>query len=461
MRRALAAIGTLTFSLWTSAVAQSTDEPRTMAVQSRFPPLFLADAPKGGAHPIGGPAFRFHQIANDALAPTGLQLTFHTSGEVTTFDEGRVDGPVVSLDGSFETLHHAVAAGAVDASIGLANMNGQPFGELLVAALPFGLEPDEFIGWLYRGGGLALQQELYDEAFEQNLVVLPVGVTSTQGGGWFPTPLPDPTSKAGLDGESAMRDLCQRGWIVRWPQPGADVWRRACAEVGVATQWLGEQTRCQIAADPCPTDDNPVVNLPESLSFGGFVPGGLPQNLVRHGQIDAWELNLPLTDALMMKHALGFGGQPTEDVDLSPVIERAPYYYGGTWHQPLSYIELIINRSIWDQLSETQQTLLRIAAKAATLDALSAGMAAQDEGIRILQSQGAVIDRWPEPLLARLRTASEAYLDEKAAVRQRANDDAYARVLTSMRRYAESHRAYHDFGDINQGRWFQRTTGSP
>ena len=140
-----------------------------ISLQSQFPPLIIKEAPAGGAHPIGGPALDFVRRANVSLEPLGAEIAFHLTGDMCTWDEGAVEPSIVAFPTDFPNLHEAVAAGAdmggVDMGIGLANMNGHPFGQLIVAGLPFGLEPDEFAAWLYAGGGLDLQQEIYDEKF--------------------------------------------------------------------------------------------------------------------------------------------------------------------------------------------------------------------------------------------------------------------------------------------------------
>jgi len=143
-------------------------------------PLPSRDALTGGAHPVGGPSMIFVDLANDHSHLTGIEFAVD--------QRFGADAPA--------SLHGAVALssakGGFDAGIGLAIANGHPFGELLVAGLPFGMSPDEFMAYLYEGGGLELQQQLYDEALEKSLVVIPVAITGGQGAGWFPRPLPDP-----------------------------------------------------------------------------------------------------------------------------------------------------------------------------------------------------------------------------------------------------------------------------
>lgn len=456
-------VATAALLVWgASAIAESNSVIR---LQSPFPPLLVADAPNGGAHPIGGPVMHFVDITNELLRPMDLQIAFHVSGDIHPADIGRVGTPMVAIPGDFPSIHAAVAAGAagggVDAGVGLPNMSGQPFGELLVAALPFGMEPDEYAAYLYEGGGLALQQELYDTAFDGQIVVLPIAITPTQGGGWFPAPLPDPDQDDALSAEAAMARLCHTPMIVRWPEPGSQVWRRACTDVGVETALIGAGTRCADVAAGCPSADNPVTHESSSLTFGGFVFGGLPHRLALLGHIDAYELNTPYTDVIMMKLAQGAEMTPNAEADLRPVIEKAPYYYGSTWHQPLSYVELLVNRSVWDGLSPDQRRAIDTAARAATLANWAVSLDYQDRGMALLEANGAVTLRWPEGLLALLRAASDRYLDERADALAAKGDASYRRVLDHQRAYMRRHQLYWDLGDVNQGRAGLPTSPDP
>lgn len=431
-------------------------EPRAIAIQSEYPPLQFAGAPAGGAHPVGGPALRFVNTANRLFAMRNISMQLHVSGEIHPADDGTVEPSVVVLGNEFRTLYEATAAGSsnggLDAAISIAISNGHPFGELLVAGLPFGMPPDEFLAYLYAGGGLALEQELYDEKFDDSLVVLPIAVTAAQSAGWFPSPLPDPAAVPNLTDEQAMAQLCRRPWIVRWPQPATTVWQAACKSVGVESQFIGEKTRCDNSARQCPGPKNPVTTNVSSLTFGGFVPGGLPHSLVLTNNIDAYELNLPLTDVFMMKMALGLTMQANDTADLTPIVAKAPYLYAGAWHQPLSYIEVIFNRTYWDAMGEAEQAIIETAAKASTLENLAASIHAQHEGLKILEANGAVVLRWPDGLLRVLRRSFGQVLDMKAAELAGDGDDSYRRVVNHMRQYISALEKYSDFGDVNHGR---------
>lgn len=430
--------------------------PREIHLQSSFPPLFFKDAPPGGAHPIGGLGYRFFEMANEALAHLDLRLVFHVPGQVHPADAGKVEPPIVRLGERFETIYAAAAAGeaggGIDIGIGIGNQNGFPFGELYVAGLPFGLEAEEFAGYLYGGGGLALQQEIYDRHFDGKLLILPIALTTTQGGGWFPGPLPDPDADPALSDEAAMARLCRKPWIVRWPAPASKVWETACARVGAPAAVIGPETRCKDPRSACPAADNPEAVAIDRLTFGGFVPGVPPHTFLLNGNIDAYELNLPFTEVQMLKMVLGQGERSNAEADLSPVISRAPYYYGQTWHQPLTYIELVVNRAFWEGLPEAARRIIEAAAYRATLENWAVSLSRQGEGIALLQANGAVVLRWPEGLLRLLRAASDDYLERRAEELAAAGDDSYGRALDHMRAYQRRQAVYDDFGDLNQGR---------
>ena len=455
MRRPLAALAALAaaLTLWTGPAAA---EPREIPLQSAFPPLFFRDAPPGGAHPIGGLGYRFVEIANQGLEHLDLSLTFHVPKAVHPADEGKVAAPLLDLAAGFKTIHAAAAAGraagGIDIGIGLGNQNGLDFGELYVAGLPFGMEAEEFAAYLYGGGGLALQQQLYNEHFGGKILVLPIALTTTQGGGWFPEPLPDPDGNPQLSDEAAMAALCRKPWIVRWPEPGSRIWISACEQVGAPAAFIGPSTRCKDPRQACPAADNPPAAQIDRLTFGGFVPGVPPHGFLLNGNIDAYELNLPFTEVQMIKLVLGQTRRANAEADLRPVIARAPYYYGGTWHQPLSYVELVINRNFWDSLPEPARRIIETAAYRATLENWATTLSRQGEGIELLQANGAVLLRWPEGLLRVLRRASNSYFDARAEELTAKGDDSYRRVLAHMRAYERRQAAYGDFGDLNQGR---------
>ncbi|AMY68383.1 TRAP transporter substrate-binding protein [Frigidibacter mobilis] len=52
----------------------------------------------------------------------------------------------------------------------------------LAGAMPFGLGPSDFVGWMWTGGGMEIVQRAYDPL---NIKFLPCSVTAPEPGGWF------------------------------------------------------------------------------------------------------------------------------------------------------------------------------------------------------------------------------------------------------------------------------------
>ncbi|WIX32600.1 hypothetical protein QO259_17595 [Salinicola sp. JS01] len=411
-----------------------------LPVQVQFPPLIMPEAPHGGAHPVGGPANVFIDNANKLLGALDLELVYHVTGSVPDSDRDAVKPKLVSIPGDYANLYEAVAAGpdrgGLAAAIGLPISNGLESGQLLVAGLPFGLHPSEFASWLISGGGLALEQDIYNETFDNNLVVVPIALTSGQEAGFFPERLP-----------TSMTEMCQQPWLARWPAPASGVWHQACQTAGVETTNIGAETLCADPSASCPSEGNPVKHEINTLTFGGFQPGRLPQQLRQLDQVDAYELNLPYTGVLMMKRALGLEKEPNDTVDLSPIIEKAPYFYLNAWHQPLSYIELLVNRQVWESLSEAQRVAIRTSGQASMLATLSIGLEAQGKAIEILERNGAEVNEWPVELLKPLQEATMPYLESRAEANSAEGDDSYRRILDHMRSYQEERQIYFNTAD--------------
>ena len=124
-------------------------------------------------------------------------------------------------------------------------------------------------------------------------------MTSAQGAGYFQEPLPDPDTNSNLTREAAMKQICERPIMVRWPNGGAGIWAEACKRVGVETKSTGTETRCEDSAAICNPQSNPdneVIHTPIALTFGGFAPGVSPHVMFANGNIDSLELNLPSND---------------------------------------------------------------------------------------------------------------------------------------------------------------------
>ena len=65
----------------------------------------------------------------------------------------------------------------------------------LAGAMPFGPDPEVFLGWMWEGGGLEILQKAYDK---YNVKVLPCHLTAPESGGWFNTEINTPADFEGL-----------------------------------------------------------------------------------------------------------------------------------------------------------------------------------------------------------------------------------------------------------------------
>ncbi len=67
----------------------------------------------------------------------------------------------------------------------------------LFSAVPFGPEAGEYMAWLYYGNGLALYQEMYDQA-GFNVKVIPCAIIAPETSGWFAKEINAPADLQGL-----------------------------------------------------------------------------------------------------------------------------------------------------------------------------------------------------------------------------------------------------------------------
>ena len=154
------------------------------------------------------------------------------------FDPGKLVPTLEALD--------AVSNGSVDAAYATSGYwQGKIPSASLFAAVPFGPEAGEFLGWILYDDGAELWQGMYDEA-GYDVKVMPCGIIAPETSGWFKNPI------------ESVADL--EGLNMRFFGLGAEVMQR----LGVST----------------------------SLLAGGDIFPALER-----GAIDATEFSMPLIDA--------------------------------------------------------------------------------------------------------------------------------------------------------------------
>lgn len=90
-------------------------------------------------------------------------------------DPGSIVPPFQMLD--------ALQSGALDAAWSVGGYwGGKDSTFNFFSAIPFGPDNNEYMAWMYAGGGLELMRELYGS---YGVVPIPCGMTSPEAGGWF------------------------------------------------------------------------------------------------------------------------------------------------------------------------------------------------------------------------------------------------------------------------------------
>ncbi|MEM5493409.1 TRAP transporter substrate-binding protein [Hoeflea sp. AS16] len=145
-----------------------------------------------------------------------------------------------------------------------------------------------------------------------------------------------------------------------------------------------------------------------------LVPAGEIYVSLETGRIDATEFSAPQLD-------LGFGFQK--------VVKN--YYFPG-WHQPSSWDSIIINMDVWNGFSEDVQNIMVEACKANITFNLGDQLNAQADAIATIREAGVQIRRFPDEVLAAIRTEAETVLTEEAA-----NDPIFKEAYESLTAYMD------------------------
>jgi TRAP-type mannitol/chloroaromatic compound transport system substrate-binding protein len=154
-----------------------------------------------------------------------------------------------------------------------------------------------------------------------------------------------------------------------------------------------------------------------------LLAGGDVYPALERGTIDATEFSMPAIDL-----NLGF-------------YQIAKHYYFPGWHQQASLFEFLMNRKKWDALSKTQQGQLTVACGDNFREGLTEGEAIQFKALQVLKSKGVQIHRWPDSILAAMKSAWVEVAQEEAA-----SDANFARVWASYSKFRENYKIWKDLG---------------
>lgn len=245
----------------------------------------------------------------------------------------------------------------------------------------------EFIGWLYFGGGLQLRQQYLSEKY--NVVALPYRVNPGEGGGWSVMPLDNLIANPSM-------------WRMRVSGP---------LLVGV----LGQAY--------------PGIYLPATTAGAGDDARRLTLPLDDPSYLNSLEFHIATADDGVCKWTDNLGTHHITEIVDSQGYPTMHYYIDCWWSQA-SIFELWINKSHWDALGSSKQAVIKAAAMASVYDNLVNTLPLQSGVIEKWQSVGVTVHQsWPDTVFKQLEQA------KKAKFREWTRDPKFNAVLSSMERF--------------------------
>jgi len=122
-------------------------------------------------------------------------------------------------------------------------------------------------------------------------------------------------------------------------------------------------------------------------------------------------------------------------IDLKLDLSRmAKYYYFPGWHQPSTWLELMINLDSWNALSPTAKARIRSVCGDNIRYGLADAGAAQFAALKALYAKGVEIEEWPHEIIEAMQTAWKQVVTEQAA-----EDEDFRRVWRSLQSFREDY----------------------
>jgi TRAP-type mannitol/chloroaromatic compound transport system substrate-binding protein len=305
------------------------------------------------------------ELADSLKAASGGSI------EMKVYEPGKLVAPFEILD--------AVSEGKVNAGYYASGYwEGKMPGISLFTAIPFGPEAPEFFAWMFRGNGLKLYQEYYDQA-GYNVWVMPACILSPETSGWFNKPI------------NSVADL--KGLKMRFFGLG-----------GKAMQKLGVSV--------------------------ALLPGGEIFPALEKKALDATEFSMPAID-----QRLGF-------------YKVVKYNYYPGWHQQATFLNLMINKDVWNGMSATQQALIKMACMANLTNTLAHTEAIQGAVIREnIENRGVINMVWSDEMLAAFKGAWE-----EVAVELSAQSPQFKKAYDDLQAFRKDYAYWSKLGFLPRGK---------
>ena len=154
------------------------------------------------------------------------------------------------------------------------------------------------------------------------------------------------------------------------------------------------------------------------------MPGGELYQALEKNVLDGTEYSMPAID---------------EKLGLARV---ARYNYFPGWHQQATILELLVNKTVWDSLSEADRAIIETACQAAMLESFARTEGLQAAAIRRNEEERGVENRvWSPEMLNLYRQTWAA-----VAARESARDPFFAEVWENLQAFRAEYRIWSELG---------------
>lgn len=123
----------------------------------------------------------------------------------------------------------------------------------------------------------------------------------------------------------------------------------------------------------------------------------------------------------------------------------ANFYHFPSWQQPATTAELIINKDVWNGMSDTQRAQVEAAVRQTNMHSLMHANATQNAALQELQDRGVEIVRFSDEMLAQMRSAFKEVVSETAA-----EHPNFKVVWDDLSAFMEDYQAWENVGMIGR-----------
>ena len=151
-----------------------------------------------------------------------------------------------------------------------------------------------------------------------------------------------------------------------------------------------------------------------------LLPGGEIFPALEKGAIDATEFSMPAIDKRLGFHKL------------------VKFNYFPGWHQQATVFEILVNKDVWNGMSDQHKAILNNACKASMTDSYAEGEAIQhDAMLENIEKNGVTIKKWDDEMLAIFKKTWDEIAEEEAA-----NNAFFKKVLDDLNTFREGYKIW-------------------